>query len=175
MYKLKSNLIFLTVLTLLLSGCTYRILDFTVISSKNIDLTQTARLVRGKNRVEGLDRVHWIIMFPTGRVNMKEALDHAIESTPGCVALLDGVVHYKFWYIPCFYGRQSVTVEGTPLIDPALVVNSEPIPAYGRMELDKSGSIKKVDILTEMEYAEEKEKISKESQGRSFSHSVEVQ
>ena len=35
--------------------------------------------------------VHWIIFIPTGTVNIKEALDKAIESTPG-VALLDGVI-----------------------------------------------------------------------------------
>jgi hypothetical protein len=51
---------------------------------------------------------------------MKEAIDQAIESKPGAVALVDGVVYQKIWYIPYIYGQSGFTVEGTPLIDPAL-------------------------------------------------------
>jgi hypothetical protein len=50
-------------------------------------------------------------------------MDNAIESVPGAVALLDGVLNHNFWYIPYIYGQESYDVEGTPLIDPLLLKN----------------------------------------------------
>lgn len=116
----KVALLVATIATLLNTGCTYRFVDFTTISSKNIELSRGADLIRGKQRVTGVDTTHIISFIPTGRPDAKEALDRAIESTPGAVALLDGVISTKFWYIPYIYGQQSVIVEGTPLIDPKL-------------------------------------------------------
>jgi hypothetical protein len=103
-----------------LSGCSQRYIDFTTISSKNIDMTRGAEFERGHQRVVGVDKAHIIVIIPTGTPNAKEALDRAIESTPGAVALLDGVITNKSWYIPYIYGQASVEVEGTPLIDPRL-------------------------------------------------------
>jgi hypothetical protein len=106
------------VTSLLSTGCTYRFIDFTAISSKNIDMSKGADFIRGKERVIGEDKSHIIVFIPTGTPNAKEALDRAIEKTPGAVALLDGVISTKWWYIPYIYGQQSVIVEGTPLINP---------------------------------------------------------
>ena len=47
-------------------------------------------------------------------------MDRAIESQPGAVALVDGVVSFKSWIIPFIYGQQKYIVEGSPLIDPKL-------------------------------------------------------
>jgi hypothetical protein len=105
---------------LALTGCTHRYIDFTTISSKNIDLSRGAEFERGPQRVVGEDTTHIIIFIPTGQPNAKEALDRAIESTPGAVALLDGVIYNKSWYIPYIYGQSTIQVEGTPLIDPKL-------------------------------------------------------
>lgn len=156
------------------SSCSHRILDFTLISSKNVDLTKGATFIRGKGRVEGTDMVHWIICFPTGTVNIKEAVDRAIESTPGCVALLDGVIYSKFWWIPYIYGQQSATIEGLPLIDPSVSLNTEESPAYGKIELDKNGEIKKVESLSSEEYLALKGKIVKESKETKFVNSEEI-
>ncbi len=52
---------------------------------------------------------------------MKEALDRAIESVPGAVALADGVIERHSWVIPLIYGRTWYSVEGTPIINPNLV------------------------------------------------------
>lgn len=80
------------------TACTYRIVDFTVISSKNCD-------VKGKKmqRVKGSDGT-CNLMPP----NMKEAIDRAIESQPGADVLVDGVVYYKTYP---FYHKYEV--EGT--------------------------------------------------------------
>ena len=104
-----------------LSGCTTRLVDFTVISSKNIDLSRGADFVRASQRVKGEDQKQIILFIPTGVPNIKDAMDKAIESQPGAIALLDGVVTQTTWWIPYIYGQNTITVEGTPLIDPKLI------------------------------------------------------
>ncbi|MCH4823374.1 hypothetical protein ML462_09320 [Gramella lutea] len=80
---------------ILLSSCAYRITDFTIISTKNVDLSRASTFTRNTNRNEGVDKAHIILFIPFGRPHLKEAIDRAIESTPGAVALVDGVVYSK--------------------------------------------------------------------------------
>lgn len=174
MKAFKSSFILFCLTVFILSGCSYRVLDFTIISSKNINLAKGASFVRGKSRVKGKDMVHWVICFPIGAVHVKDALDKAIESTPGCVALLDGVIYEKFWWIPYIYGQQSVVVEGLPIIDPSLVLNTEKTPTYGKIELDKNGMIEKIERLSSNEYRVLKGSIIKESQVIIFKDSEEI-
>jgi hypothetical protein len=102
-----------------LQGCTNRVTDFTIISSKNVDLSEIGKYQRGSVRVEGEDVAHIIIFIPTGIPNLKEAIDRGIEAVPGAVALVDGVVYMTNFYIPFIYGQNKYTVEGTPLIKPS--------------------------------------------------------
>jgi hypothetical protein len=118
MFKYKTTLFLLSLF--LLSGCSTRVADFTIISSKNIDLSKGMNFKRGSTRVKGEDLKH-IIIIPTTHPNAKEAMDKAIESVPGCVALTDGVLNHNLWWIPYIYGQESYEVEGTPLIDPDLL------------------------------------------------------
>ena len=83
------------VFTLLLTGCTSRLIDFTVISSKNVNLVlpdgATGPRTEGKHSVP-------IILIPIGRPNIKEATDNAIEAAgPQYDALIDGVVSSYFF------------------------------------------------------------------------------
>jgi hypothetical protein len=117
MYKNKGILFFVV---LLLSGCSTRVADFTIISSKNIDISKGVDFKRGSARVRGEDLKH-IIILPGSHPNAKEAMDQAIESVPGAVALVDGVLNHSLWYIPYIYGQEAYEVEGTPLIDPSLL------------------------------------------------------
>jgi len=99
-----------------LSGCTSRITDFTIISTKNIDLSKVSSYTKGSNRVSGEDKMHIILFIPTAlNISVKQAIDNAIQSVPGCVALVDGVVSQSAFYF--LYGYQSYIVEGTPLLD----------------------------------------------------------
>lgn len=164
----------MTFTALLFGSCSHRVLDFTLISSKNVDITKSASFVRGKNRVSGNDMVHWIIIVPTGTVSIKKALDRAIESTPGCVALLDGVIYTKFWWIPYIYGQQEASIEGTPLIDPSLADNGSDIPKYGKIELDRNGEIKYSEHISFTEYFALKDKIAKNSKEMKFVTSAEL-
>ncbi|WP_221412219.1 hypothetical protein [Dysgonomonas sp. 25] len=135
---------------LLLSSCTYRIVDFTIISTKNFDLSRAGSFYKGTNRIEGEDKKYIIIIIPTGIPNMKTAIDNTIEKCPGAVALVDGVVYSKSWWF-LLYGEESYIVEGTPLIDPQLAGNEE-LPDFMYMELDKQGNVKKQQELSEQEY-----------------------
>jgi hypothetical protein len=114
----KPKLIAAACATLALTACSQRIVDFTMISSKNIDMTRAAEFQRGTGRAHGEDSRPIIIVIPTGEPSAKEAMDRAIESAPGAVALMDGVITSHWFYIPYIYGQFSVEVEGTPLYDP---------------------------------------------------------
>lgn len=88
---------------LTLSGCAARLTDFTVISTKNVQVSQ----VKGK-RVTGRD----CAVFATP--NMKEAIDSAVEKAnktgQDYDALVDGVVYMRSWLL-----FQCIEVEGTPI------------------------------------------------------------
>ncbi len=92
--------------SMLLAGCTIRLVDFTALSSKNCDIQGT----RGE-RVKGED-MKWIILgIPTGVANIKEATDRAIERGGGDL-LVDGVVYQKMWHA-FIIGQTGFVVEGT--------------------------------------------------------------
>lgn len=139
-------------LALAMSGCTTRLVDFTIISSKNIDLSRGAEFKRSKERVNGEDMAHIIIIIPTGMPNAKEAMDRAIESVPGAVALLDGVITQEFFWFPYIYGYSKFIVEGTPLIDPKLLANHVQDDIYRMVTLNKDGSVKAVKALSKHEF-----------------------
>lgn len=142
------------------TSCSHRLIDFTVISSKNVDLSQMAKFQRGSQRVEGIDKVHIILFIPTGTPNAKEALDKAIESIPGAVALVDGVITQKFWWIPYIYGQSYFVVEGTPIINPEIVSNidSQSKCNYMVATLDEKGNFENLNYVSEDEYYIIKEK-----------------
>lgn len=107
------RVLFIPALLLILSACTTRVTDFTIISTKNhqINVSQEAR----GPRVEGEDMAAMILFIPTGQPNVKNAVDRAIESAgPGYDALVDGVVNYYFAYfiLGASFGYK---VEGTPI------------------------------------------------------------
>lgn len=118
---------FLPVVVLVLASCVTRFGSFTMVSTKTLDLSRAGEYVRDKSgRVEGIDFRHLIIVFPLGNPSLQEAVDQAIESIPGGVALVDATLSSRFWYIPYIYGRTSYVVEGTVLVDPKLVASAAP-------------------------------------------------
>lgn len=137
---------------ILVSGCSQRLIDFTMISSKNIDLSQMSEFKRASQRAEGIDRTHIIFFIPTGVPNAKEALDKAIESVPGAVALVDGVITHHFWWIPYIYGQSYYVVEGTPIIDPVIATNIDYDGKFIVATLDMSGAVEDLKFVTEDEY-----------------------
>ena len=99
---------------LLTISCTRRIVDFTVISSKNVPIGDNGiQMKKADSRVKGVDG-KWIVLGFGGFPDMKEAIDDAIEQYPGAVALSDGVVRQKSWNVILF-GKNKYIVEGTPV------------------------------------------------------------
>lgn len=138
----------------LVAGCSSRITDFTVISTKNFDLSRMAEYERSDMRTEGIDTKHIIIFIPTGIPNAKEAIDQAIESVPGAVALLDGVLSVRHFYIPLLYGQSSYVVRGTALIDPQLLSYQGASEENLMIVLDEDGQVSDSKGLSEEELAE---------------------
>lgn len=100
-----------------LSGCVQRVGDFTVASTKNMDIKRSTHRIDESKRVSDRDIAHIIIFIPTGMPNMKEAMDKAIEQSPGAVGLSDVTVKIGNWYIPFIYGQQYYEVEGNPVFE----------------------------------------------------------
>jgi len=140
-------------------GCATRLADFTIISTKNIDLSRGADFKRGPTRVEGEDKISIIIFIPTGTPNIKQAIDKAIQSVPGAVALLDGVITQKSFWIPYIYGECSYVVEGTPLIDPKLIT-AKLQSNFIISKLDKKGNVVETKYVSKTEYDSLKKKIA---------------
>ena len=113
---LRSMLFVLVLGCLFFGGCTQRVMDFTVLSSKNFDVSRGG-FRKASERTSGIDKRAIIVFIPTGSVELKEALDAAIEKVPGCVGLADGVVYYSWWYIPYIYGEYYYKIEGTPILE----------------------------------------------------------
>ena len=92
---------------LFMTSCNYRMIDFTVISSKNV----TLRLpddAKGK-KVEGKDMKFLTPCF--GVPNLKTAVDKAIENGgPGYDALIDGVLYQRNAFL-----STGFVVTGTPI------------------------------------------------------------
>ncbi|WP_439238817.1 hypothetical protein [Lonepinella sp. BR2919] len=82
--------------TLLLTGCqTFRVGDFTVISTKNVNLT-SGKLVAGSERVKGEDS-------SSGVAYLKNAVDRAIQQDKCAVALSDAVLNVKQGFFTVSY------------------------------------------------------------------------
>ncbi len=101
-----------------LCSCSSRLGDFTMISTRNIDLNRIdGYKVDTTQRIEGEDIGHIIIVFPTRTPNIKEAIDDAIrKGGPDCVGVSDAVIDDYWWWVPYIYGRSGVTVKGYPIL-----------------------------------------------------------
>lgn len=156
MYR-KTGIIFILLFVVILSGCVTRLGDFTLISTKNVDLSKGASFQRGPSRVKGEDVATIIIFIPTGVPNMKTAIDRAIESVPGGIALLDAVLSMKAWWF--IFGQSGYVVEGTPLIDPALKLSVKLPSNYIFSRLDKKGNLIETKYLSKAEFEAMKKKL----------------
>lgn len=94
---------------LTLSSCSVRLVDFTVISSKNVNLNI--------DRTQGVKTEGSKVYFLGIGWNIKDAMDIALESAgPEYDLLIDGVVRYSSYPFIA-----SVKVEGTAVSSSAMV------------------------------------------------------
>lgn len=143
---------------ILAASCVTRLGSFTVLSTKNVDWSRAASFQRMNERVVGEDMYHIIVFIPTkGNASIQEAVDQAIESVPGGVALIDVVVSSKYFYIPYIYGKSGYVVEGTVLIDPYLACE-QPGEQKFYTSFTEDGETYKTMLVTEEEYNTYKKK-----------------
>ena len=102
----------LAISTILFTGCSVRMADMTVASTKNYNLNSN-QFVKGE-RVKGEDKVP-VIFFPLGIPNFKTAVDRAIEKDRCAVALSDVVITQLNQAF--VVGQIGYRVEGTQVID----------------------------------------------------------
>ena len=86
----------LCLLGILLLGCSTRLGDFTVLSTRNVEIGGDYILV--ERNVEGEDVVPIIIFFPLCIPNLENAIDDALKSVGGDL-ITDAVLKYNYWYI----------------------------------------------------------------------------
>src|SRR5579883_3470633 len=105
-YSLKAFAVFVLLGSFI--GCTTRIGDFTLISTKNCNVESGGKYVK-KGSFEG-DDIDWIILFiPTGSPNLKTAVDHCIEAGDGDL-ITNAVLSSTNWYF--LVGQIGYTVKG---------------------------------------------------------------
>ena len=96
----------------LITGCAQRIADFTLASTKNVDLNN-GQFSKGK-RVEGTD-TKYVVLVPIGVPSIKEAADRAIEQDPCAVALTDVTANSEAFVF--IFGYIEYKIEGDLVID----------------------------------------------------------
>lgn len=96
----------------ILSGCSTRIGDFTVLSTKNIDYSQLGEYQVVNTRSTGQDMKTWTV------ASMEEAVDKAIESVDGGVAMTDVTVEIVNGFFSSGY-----RIEGNVIVDPSRLSN----------------------------------------------------
>lgn len=138
---------------LILASCSHRSLDFSIISTKRIDLSKGDRFVKMSKRINAVDRSVIITIFPTSYPSFQQAVEKGLAQAPGAVAIADGTMHERFWWIPFIFGRHEIKISGVPIMykdnvgsissfsNPRSNLNSQqisPTAAPKRIKTDKS-------------------------------------
>lgn len=103
-----------------LFGCTHTVTEFSILSTRKVEPGSLATFRRTLNPVEAEDTIHIVFVIPVelrGH-DMNVAINKAIDSVPGGVALVDGKIEESKFQIPFIYGVWGYHVEGKVLVDP---------------------------------------------------------
>lgn len=143
---------------LMVTGCSTRIADLTVVSTKNFNLN-SGNLEIG-SRVKGASTAP-VVFFPLGQPNLKEAVDNAIEKDSCAVGLSDVVIYYNQYAF--IFGSISISVKGNLILDKSLsgcggysVSNQQPQRNYVQPVNNTSNKQQQIDALQQqnLPYAE---------------------
>ncbi len=108
---LRSVRLFASLVCLLaISGCSLRIADMSLISTRNVNLDRVDIDTLEGTQVEGSDS-GWIFLFiPFSFPHLENAIDVALNRAGGDL-MTDAVVHASGWWF--IVGQQTIRVEGT--------------------------------------------------------------
>ncbi len=107
----KVSLLVLLIAFFVGSGCSNRIADLTLVSTKNIDLSNASLDLKHGKRTKGED-CKFVFIVPFGMPSLEEAIDDALEKGRGNI-MVDQVsyaVNKSF-----IVGQMCIEVEGTVL------------------------------------------------------------
>lgn len=112
---MKTSRFLLLIGVIFANGCSERLGSFTVLSTKNIDLSNfSTQTEMGLDRVRGEDVSHIVFVCPNKIPSFKEAVDIALEENDSYM-LSDAVLKYEWFYIPLIYGQEKFVAEGIPV------------------------------------------------------------
>jgi hypothetical protein len=159
---MKKLLLLLPIIGLIFSSCTSRVIDYTLLSTKNVNFEGSKYFMKAPEPVKGKDTAVYIFVIPTSKLDIKEAINDAIEQVPGCVALADVVIYQRT--IPLILiNTTSYIVKGTPIIDKRLLrvqKKSSSLPSnyiYGIYNEKKKGF--EISYISKEEYEKLKKKL----------------
>lgn len=93
------------------SGCTTRLADFTMISTRNVELDRVDLDSLPRTRgVSGEDSRFIFLFIPFGSPHLEEAIDDALEKGGGDV-MTDAVMSSTIWWF--LIGQNTLRVKGT--------------------------------------------------------------
>jgi hypothetical protein len=95
--------------TILISGCSQKIADLTIVSTKNVDVG--TNYVKVKSDAEGSNMAHIIIIFPIGAPNIESAIDDVLDKNNGDI-IINARLEYQTFYIPYIYGQNKYVIKG---------------------------------------------------------------
>lgn len=97
-----------------LSACSVRVADLTLVSTKNIDLTNAKLDANKGSRYKGEDCKFMLLsLIPFGLPNLETAIDRALEAGHGNV-MVDQVTELSIYWV-VVGSMRCVTAEGTVL------------------------------------------------------------
>ncbi|OHB79564.1 MAG: hypothetical protein A2Z25_01755 [Planctomycetes bacterium RBG_16_55_9] len=97
-------------------GCKSHMGDFTLITTKNINLTSfSSHGEESGERVSGEDAQFFFFSIPVGFCSIKEAVDDALDKKNSYM-LIDATIYYERFWIPlCWWGHEKFEVTGVPI------------------------------------------------------------
>lgn len=146
MIKKTKICLFIVLALFVFVSCVSRVLDFTIVSNKNVDL-RIKDSAKGQ-RVTGVDSALWILFIPTGSPNLEEAVDKAIEKAgPGYDALMDGVIYSEFFTF-LLVSRSGYKVEGTPVKTREIIadLSTHNILYHSSLGIDNKKAIQRIGV-----------------------------
>lgn len=105
----KTSIALLVCSLLLLTGCSKRLGDFTVLSTNNTSLGDS--FIRVAQNSKGVHSKPILLIIPLGAPNIEDAVSAALDKYQGEI-LTDVVVYLDWYYIPLIFGERKYRVIG---------------------------------------------------------------
>jgi hypothetical protein len=149
-YRLEM-LVVILVFGAVLTGCATQIGQFTMATTKNVDLSRLGQFNRTSREVKAQDSTVYILGFKVKTAKMNAALDKALARIPGAVALIDVRISTKSTSL-ILVRFDSYIVSGTALVDPQIVSGGSSNENPQLVAFSEEGEIIEVVAITQEEY-----------------------